>query len=358
MPPKPPTKQQVIDSLQAQVVALQAQLGSNSGTPTTTPSPQVDLSQLISRISSLESLLTAIPTASSSTVSQPIAANAHSTVDPIGEGDQTAVETHNSGTTSNSCSIDLSGPVIDTEAAPLLLNDVHRFRIGEHEPEYFEELFGSSSTRWPFPTGVRKDGHLVDAGRSEVVEALRHRLTVDPGHRFQLLQYIEEWPTLHQSILYANLQASALHQLKNSLIPAYDAIASNLPVGRSLFETINRLFTINVNLLRDLLQRADVIVVAANYGFETAHRVYVQTAPTQMMMLTPAMQKRLQDSAARRQTDVMETSFTPQKHPHSTPKKGGGWGNYKSNNQQQQQSQHQAKRPKLQQEAKGAKPSS
>ncbi len=54
--------------------------------------------------------------------------------------------------------------VVGTDAARLLRDEVARFRPFERQPDYFESVFGPV-TRWLFPSGVQKDGHLVNDHR-------------------------------------------------------------------------------------------------------------------------------------------------------------------------------------------------
>ena len=164
--------------------------------------------------------------------------------------------------------------------APILSEEVsfNRLRTGESYPPYYSELF--SSFKWPFPSGILKDGHLSGTFTDRISDLLAQRASIEVQHRSTYLQYIEVWRTLHQTVLYLNLLALTLHQLQNSLQTQWGNIVDNLDMGHSLFGVLKSVSLILENLLRDTMVRVDTISMISQGGLQAGQAVFTNQLPS------------------------------------------------------------------------------
>lgn len=153
----------------------------------------------------------------------------------------------------------------------------NKLRAGETPPVYFDTIF--SSYKWPFPSGVSKDGHLSGSFIDSIGDRLLNRASSTPAHRTVFLQYSEEWKTLHQSILYLNLLSLALHQLQNSLLPVRQQIVQNLQEGEALFDSLSLMASIMTNLMSDTMSRVDTVSTVASGGLSAGQSVFSNQNP-------------------------------------------------------------------------------
>ena len=126
----------------------------------------------------------------------------------------------------------------------------------EEAPEWDKTLFGEHQSIWDFPL-ASKDGHLADL-YDPIAQRLQAQATTTTGAIQASYQaYTAEWKTLRQSLLYSRLIGAALHQIASLAEEQGEA---------ALASTIQHLETIAANLASDQLERASVLITAADHS--------------------------------------------------------------------------------------------
>ena len=202
-------------------------------------------------------------------------------------------------------------------AAPILHPEFTRLRPSDGTPVY-QRTFQPTGDKFVLPALSIKEGQVPPEVHFQVANGLAQKLaaTNDPRLKGHYQSLVEEWPVLHQSILYSNLQALATHQLIKSLEPVRQELSEELSCGRDLLQALEQMHTINSKLFEDQLKRVSAVKAAAVDSIQLSHKITQHFRPDMYSGIHPSVG----DIIAR------DRESQPKSQPYTPRQAGATWG--------------------------------
>ncbi len=161
---------------------------------------------------------------------------------------------------------------IEDDAVPIL---AFGKTISPAATHWLREIFPQGLGQYFFPIGVPKDGHLHD-DFDKISRELSAKKTTS-GKDASLYRALGfEWKTLKQSVVYGVLIGQALSEVREFVhnIAEEDESVGQALENSNFQDRLEELERIQINLLKDQVKRAPVVIAAAIHDFGLAQEIH------------------------------------------------------------------------------------